>query len=113
MKSPVSEPKPQLPPHEIAEENGHKSIDVHDWKITAASGTIVTAAESDQLQKTLGFPLPEMTFGNNFLELLHKPSGWKYRFDAEGALKLVRNGEFEDGDGGVKVGYADAWLKSR
>lgn len=25
----------------------------------------------------------------------------------------VRGGELQDGDGGVKVGYADAWLKSR
>ncbi|OBZ70190.1 Ribosome biogenesis regulatory [Grifola frondosa] len=54
-----------------------------------------------------------MTFGNNALELEHKTSGWKFCFTTEDALKAVKNGELEDGDGGVKVGYADAWLKSR
>jgi len=28
-------------------------------------------------------------------------------------LKGVKNGPLEEGDGGVKVGYAEAWLKSR
>lgn len=54
-----------------------------------------------------------MTFGNNSLELQHKPSGWRYSFTTEDALKAVKNGELVEGDGGVKVGYADAWLQSR
>ncbi|KAF8258589.1 TIP41-like family-domain-containing protein [Lactarius quietus] len=31
----------------------------------------------------------------------------------EGRAQGVKSGPLEDGDGGVKVGYADAWLKSR
>lgn len=54
-----------------------------------------------------------MTFGNNTLVLKEENSGWEYVFDAVGALRGVRLGEFEDGDGGVKVGYAKEWLKSR
>lgn len=89
------------------------TIDVAGWTISATTKAIVTASESDALQKTLGFPLPEMTFGNNSLVLKHSASGWEYRFDTHEALKCVKNGELGEGDGGVKVGYADAWLKSR
>jgi len=54
-----------------------------------------------------------MTFGNNYLTLEHRTSGWKYAFCTGDALAGVTNGELGEGDGGVKVGYADAWLKSR
>ena len=75
----------------------------------------MTAAESDDLTKLLDFPLPEMTFGNNALRLRYKKGEreWVYQLDTVEALKLVKNGELGEGDGGVKVGYADAWLKSR
>lgn len=102
-----------LPKHTIHEENGYRKIDVNDWSISAITRPIVTASEADALQRSLGFPLPEMTFGSNKLELLHNPSGWRYTFDVENALRGVKNGELGPGDGAVKVGYADAWLKSR
>ncbi|KAJ3487993.1 hypothetical protein NLI96_g3146 [Meripilus lineatus] len=54
-----------------------------------------------------------MTFGNNSLELIHKPSGWTLSFETDEALKEVKNGVLGDGDGGVKVGHADVWLRSR
>jgi len=108
MSSPVS-----LPPNEMSEDDGVRAIDVAGWAISATTKAIVTASESDALQKTLGFPLPEMTFGNNSLVLKHHASGWEYTFNTEEALKCVKNGELGEGDGGVKVGYADAWLKSR
>ncbi|KIJ07971.1 hypothetical protein PAXINDRAFT_173160 [Paxillus involutus ATCC 200175] len=56
------------------------------------------------------FPLPEMTFGNNYLSLEHRTSGWRMMLDA------MEGNELLEGDGGVKVGlgFADAWLpKSR
>lgn len=103
-----------IPQHQLSEETSHsRSIAIEGWKVTATARPIINAAETDALQKTLGFPLPEMTFGNNSLNIIHKPSGWEYRFDTVEALKWVKNGELGDGDGGVKVGYADAWLKSR
>lgn len=54
-----------------------------------------------------------MTFGQNYLSLLHRPSQKAWAFTTEQALKCVKNGEMGDGDGGVKVGYADKWLQSR
>ena len=49
-----------------------------------------------------------MTFGNNHLSVEHRPSAWKLTVDARGALSRVKRGELEEGDGGVKFGYADA-----
>lgn len=102
-----------VPKHDIYEENGFRSLKIGDWRVSVTTKPIVTASQADALQKTLGFPLPEMTFGSNSLELVHAPSGWTYKFDTANALAGVRNGELGEGDGAVKVGYADAWLKSR
>lgn len=103
-----------VPDHKLLESPNSRTIEIGDWDITAKTNPISNAAECDALQASLsGLPLPEMTFGNNSLELLHKPSGWSYSFTTEDALQGVRNGVLVEGDGGVKVGYADAWLQSR
>ncbi|TBU47251.1 type 2A phosphatase activator TIP41 [Dichomitus squalens] len=103
-----------LPQHRLLESPNSRTIEIGPWTITASTNPISNAGQSDALQAAIGgIPLPEMTFGNNSLELEHKTSGWKYAFTTEEALKGVKNGELEDGDGGVKVGYADAWIKSR
>jgi type 2A phosphatase activator TIP41 len=102
-----------VPEHKLSESPNSRSIEVNDWFITASTNPISNASELDALQAYLGFPLPEMTFGNNYLSLEHRPSGWRYSFSTARALKAVKKGELEVGDGGVKVGYADAWLKSR
>jgi type 2A phosphatase activator TIP41 len=102
-----------IPEHTLSESPNSRSIDVEGWFITACANPISNAIETDELQAYLGFPAPEMTFGNNYLSLEHRPSGWRYSFSTARALKEVKNGELEAGDGGVKVGHADAWLKSR
>ncbi|TCD69234.1 hypothetical protein EIP91_008337 [Steccherinum ochraceum] len=103
-----------LPHHTLGESPNSRSIEIGDWQITSYTNPISNAPECDALQASLGgMALPEMTFGNNSLELVHKASGWKYSFETEDALKGVKNGQLEDGDGGVKVDYADAWLSSR
>lgn len=102
-----------VPHHKLYESPNTRSIDVHGWRITACTNPISSAVECDALQAELGLPLPEMIFGNNSLVIHHQSSKWQYSFDALNALKAVRNGELQEGDGGVKVGYADAWLKSR
>ena len=48
-----------------------------------------------------------MIFGNNYLTLEHRPSGVKYSFTAQESLQNVKKGELVDGDGAVKVSYAD------
>ncbi len=103
-----------IPEHKLSESPNSRSIAVGDWTVTARTNPISNAVECDALQiALLGMPLPEMTFGNNSLELKHQPSGWNYVFTTLDALKSVKNGELTEGDGGVKVGYADAWLQSR
>lgn len=89
------------------------SFDTNHWNISAYKYPISNATQLENLQNKLGFPLPEMTFGNNKLVLKHIPSGWEYTFDTQTALKTIKAGELAPGDGAVKVGYADAWLKSR
>ncbi|VDC02052.1 unnamed protein product [Peniophora sp. CBMAI 1063] len=107
-------PAVQLPDHNLHESPHTRGITIHGWTINATTKPISSASELDALQSSLGgLPLPEMTFGSNALELVHGPSGWKYVFETEGALRGVKNGELGEGDGGVKVGYADEWLKSR
>ncbi|KAG6373808.1 TIP41-like family-domain-containing protein [Boletus reticuloceps] len=102
-----------VPQHTLSESGSARTIDIYGWVITASTNAISNASECDALQAALGFPLPEMTFGNNYLSLEHRPSGWKLVLDTKGALSAVKGGELEEGDGGVKVGYADAWLRSR
>ena len=98
---------------EVFEDGDLRGIRLEKWTIQTKSSSISNANDIDELQKYVGFPLPEMTFGNNYLEMTHTPSGWSYRFDTREALKHVKNGELVEGDGGVKVRYAEAWLKSR
>jgi type 2A phosphatase activator TIP41 len=102
-----------IPEHQLFESPNVRSIEVNGWTITASTNPISNAFEIDELQRSLGLPLPEMTFGNNYLTLEHRASKRKYAFTAENALREVKTGELGEGDGGVKVGYADTWLKSR
>ncbi|KAI0092700.1 type 2A phosphatase activator TIP41 [Irpex rosettiformis] len=103
-----------IPDHQLSESPNSRTIEIGQWVITARTNPISNAQELDTLQKQLsGLPLPEMTFGNNSLELEHKASGWKYQFTTGNALKGVKNGELGEGDGGVKVGHAEAWMQSR
>lgn len=60
-----------------------------------------------------GLPFPEMPFGNNSLTIRNDDLGWEYSFNALEALRMVRLGELQSGDGGVQVGYAKEWLQSR
>ena len=103
-----------VPQHRLLESPNSRTIEIGSWTITACTNPISNTGQSDALQAAIGgIPLPEMTFGSNSLELEHRESGWRYAFNTEEALKGVRNGELQEGDGGVKVGYADAWLRSR
>lgn len=102
-----------VPEHKLYESPNSRSVELFGWYITASTHPISCASDCDALQASLGFPLPEMTFGSNLLTLEHRPSGRKFSFTTAAALKAVRNGELRDGDGGVKVGYADKWMESR
>jgi type 2A phosphatase activator TIP41 len=102
-----------IPQHKLTESPNSRSIEIYDWFITASTNPISNAPECDAIQSLLGIPLPEMIFGNNFLTLEHRPSGVKYSFTAQKGLQNVKKGDLVDGDGAVKVGYADKWLETR
>lgn len=111
--SPSPSPSTPVPPHTLLESPTSRTIEISNWRITARTHPISAAPECDALHLSLGIPLPEMTFGSNLLTLEHIPSRWKYTWSTPAALGEVRNGEMREGDGGVKVGYADKWLQSR
>ena len=102
-----------IPQHKLAESPNARSIELYDWLVSTSTNPISSAPECDAIQSSLGIPLPEMIFGNNYLTLEHRPSGLKYSFTAQNALQNVKRGELVDGDGAVKVGYADKWLETR
>ena len=99
--------------HKLTKHGSQQGVDILDWSITATTRPISEAAEEEKILRAIEIPVPEMLFGGNSLVLKHKPSGWTYRFDALNALRCVKRGTLGDGDGGVKVSYADAWLKGR
>lgn len=102
-----------MPDYQLYESPNSRSIKLGPWKITASTNPISSAHECELLQATVGIPIPEMTFGRNFLKLEHHTDAWVYTFSTENALRAVKVGELGDGDGSVKVGYADKWLQSR
>jgi type 2A phosphatase activator TIP41 len=102
-----------LPEHQLLESPNSRTIEINGWSITACTNPIAGAGDAEALQAQLGIPLPEMTFVHNVLSLEHRASGWRYAFRTPNALSGVRSGDLRDGDGGVKVGYAETWLKSR
>jgi type 2A phosphatase activator TIP41 len=100
--------------HEVTTATSGSSISKPPWTIISTTLPISNAGEISAMQEELGgLPLPEMPFGNNSLVIRHENLGWEYKFDTLEALRLVRLGDFEFGDGGVQVGYAKEWLKSR
>ncbi|KAH7103070.1 type 2A phosphatase activator TIP41 [Auriculariales sp. MPI-PUGE-AT-0066] len=103
----------QHPDPVVTQTDTEHAIDYAGWRVLTTTYPISNAGQLDALQASLGIPLPEMTFGSNALTLTHIASGWKLTFDTAHALSGVKNGPLVDGDGGVRVDYADAWLKSR
>lgn len=102
-----------VPEPKVTKTDVEHAVEHAGWRVSTLTYPISNAAQLDALQGELGFPLPEMTFGSNALTLTHAPSGWSFAFTTLEALRGVKNGPLGDGDGGVRVGYADAWLKSR
>lgn len=105
---------PDTPPHTVTRDANREDIQIMGWKIAVLKYPISNASELEEMREQLhGLPLPEMTFGANSLAVHHIDSGWCFEFNALEALRLVRNGELQLGDGGIKVGYSEEWLKSR
>jgi type 2A phosphatase activator TIP41 len=103
-----------ITPRYNVDENGPvRTLTLPAWTIVVENHPMSNAVQLDALDAELKMHLPEMTFGANRINLKHRPSGWQYEFSTEDALRGVKNGPLEEGDGAVKVKHADEWLKSR
>lgn len=61
------------------------------------------------LEKDLGIPVPEMIFGDNVVALRHRPTGWRFEFNARDALDAVDKTDRDM----LQVPYAREWSASR
>lgn len=113
--------------------------ETHGWTITTVRSPILSSSEIDDATQKLKIPMPEMIFGNNFVELSYCPTSsqssinhekntteasnddiktfppckqWKIRFDTLNALDRVdKTGEEQEG-GLLKVAYSKEWQAS-
>lgn len=85
------------------------SVTRNGFTISTAKLPILKAGPIEEMTEKLGIAPPEMIFGDNFVSIDYKPSGWGIRFDAFGALDRV------DKTGGsmLQVAYSKEWQKSR
>lgn len=84
------------------------SITVNDWSVFVFKKPILNAQELDNLAETkFTFPLPEMIFGNNSIQIMNQRLGLAIEFNTIDALEgLEETCHF-------KVSYHEEWLKSR
>ncbi|KAJ7946123.1 TIP41-like family protein [Quillaja saponaria] len=72
---------------ELFSGDGRHGIRIHDWEIESSKRFILNSSTLQQWEQKLGTShLPEMIFGENFLELKHLKSGTKIHFNAFDAL---------------------------
>lgn len=101
------------PRYSVDDDGSIRTLTLPAWTIVAENHPMSNAAQLDALDAELKMHLPEMTFGSNRINLKHRLSGWQYEFSTKEALRGVKNGRLEEGDGAVKVKHADEWLESR
>ncbi|GMF02924.1 unnamed protein product [[Candida] boidinii] len=103
------------------------SISINNWEIYSNRNPILSSSEIEILEDELEFPVPEMIFGNNKIEVVYKVEDEntgdgaggdviteeeKFRivFNASDALRQVENHETIDPKKLLKVSYANEWL---
>lgn len=101
-------------PHDDGREAGvTTSCDkIHKLKgftITTRKLPILKAEPIDFVTEKLGFPVPEMIFGDNFVSIEHPESNWSINFNCLDALDRVD----KTGNVMLKVSYSQEWQKSR
>lgn len=84
-------------------------FNVSDFQVATQKLPILKAGPIDEMTAKIGITIPEMIFGDNFVAIQHKPSGWGIQFDAFGALDDVD----KTGEKRLKVAYSQEWHKSR
>ncbi|KAF2864410.1 TIP41-domain-containing protein [Piedraia hortae CBS 480.64] len=79
------------------------------WRVSTRKRPILKAQPIEELSKEIGIPIPEMIFGDNYIEIVHKPTGWKLEFNARDALDRVSKTD----KGMLQVAVAEEWKKER
>lgn len=79
------------------------------WRISTRKMPILKAEPIEQMNAKLGIPVPEMIFGDNFVEIEHVKTGWKVNFNTFDALDRVS----KTADGMLQVAYSQEWKKDR
>ncbi|GMK54677.1 hypothetical protein CspeluHIS016_0112630 [Cutaneotrichosporon spelunceum] len=103
-------PTASAPAYSLKQGKTGSEMRVGSWTMTSAKRAILNGKEIDALEKELSLPLPEMTFGNNGLELAFE-DGVTIAFDGVSALREVAVGDGweERVGGGVLVSMAKSW----
>ncbi|KAJ2449659.1 Tap42 interacting protein [Coemansia sp. RSA 2336] len=85
-------------------------VRLKDWEITSCHRPILSNAAIEQHAQLLGFAVPEMIFGDNYLRVRHLPSQKELSLRALDALRLVDTGP---GSASVQVSIARDWSHAR
>ncbi|KAG0631341.1 hypothetical protein M758_1G245800 [Ceratodon purpureus] len=73
---------------ELIRGEGVSGISVGGWRIQTRKAPILKMGPREKWEKVLGsMHLPQMVFGDNFLELVHEATGLKIHFNALDALR--------------------------
>ncbi|KAG0297848.1 hypothetical protein BGZ96_004499 [Linnemannia gamsii] len=97
--------------HRLIKDNQTTGVAIHDWTVLSCKTSILNSQEIDTASADLGIPIPEMIFGNNFLTIEHKSSGFKLEFKALPALAMVDQSSTSSDK--IKVSYAREWFEKR
>lgn len=84
-------------------------ISIHGFHVSTQKLPILKAEPIEEMTKKLGIAPPEMIFGDNYVAIEHKDSGWAINFNAFDALDLVD----KTGQSMLQVAYSKEWQKSR
>ncbi|KAJ2909449.1 Tap42 interacting protein [Coemansia aciculifera] len=80
------------------------------WEITSCHMPILSNSAIEEYAHELGFNVPEMIFGNNYLSIRHLASGNELRLCALDALKMVDTSPHSAKS--VQVSIAENWTES-
>ncbi|KAI5926596.1 TIP41-like family-domain-containing protein [Camillea tinctor] len=79
------------------------------FTISSRKLPISKAGPIEEMERSLGIPVPEMIFGDNLVRVAHAPSGWAIEFNAHDALDAVDKTDRHM----LQVAYARSWSASR
>ncbi|KAI9471176.1 Tap42 interacting protein [Coemansia sp. RSA 989] len=85
-------------------------VRLNGWEITSCHQPILSNAAIEKHAQELGFTVPEMIFGDNYLKVRHLPTQKELSLRALDALRLVDTGP---DSASVQVSIARDWSHSR